>query len=533
MEQKALQRLETLRRLNSNSDWINQDLYRLMYKEDLYRIAYENIKAKLGNMTAGVDGQKSAPFPLTVIQEVIGEMKAEQYRFQSVKRRSMPTSSGKVHGLDMPSVPVQDKLVQEVLRLILEAIYESPLSPYFLDDSHGFRPNRGCHTALQAFRQHWSATNWISKGDVRGCLEEWDHALLIHILRKKMADERFLNLIRKWLKAGYLEELTLRKRDSLADVPQGGIVSPILANILLHELDQKVLEMKQRLNSGERKRVNPAYEALYHQFRHLVRAAGNKMTAEAKEVGKRMREIPSVDASDPYFIRIHYLRYADEWIIGVSGPLSIARNVHKEVSAFLRESLKLSFADEKEEIIHARTRWTEFLGTLLKMGREDGHASVMTQEQAHDGKVEQRSVGWQPVLYAPVEKLLKRLASKGFCDKQGKPREKTGWIPLAPEQILRRYSAMLRGILNYYRFVDNFSALRKIQFVLQYSCAKTFAAKYKISVRQVFKKYGKHFTVLVKEKGKTQKVTLYVNKDWQHKPNHFNSKDADIDHVRI
>jgi hypothetical protein len=201
------------------------------------------------------------------------------------------------------------------------------------------------------------------------------------------------------------------------------------------------------------------------------------------------------------------------------------------VSTFLRESLKLRFDDEQEEIIHARTRWTSFLGTLLKMGREDEHTSVMTQ--AHDGKVEQRSVGWQPVLYAPVEKLLKRLESKGFCDKQGKPREKTGWIPLAPEQILRMYSAMLRGILNYYRFVDNFSALRKIQFVLQYSCAKTFAAKYKISVRQVFRKYGKHFTVLVKQKGKTQKVTLYLNKDWQHKPNHFNIKDTDIDHVRI
>jgi group II intron reverse transcriptase/maturase len=531
MEQKALQRLETLRRLNSNSEWVNQDLYRLMYKEDLYAIAYENIKSKLGNMTVGVDGKKSDPFPLTVIQKVTGEMKAEQYRFQSVKRKSMSTSSGKVHGLDMSSV--QDKMVQEVLRLILEAIYESPLQPYFLDDSHGFRPNRGCHTALQDFRQHWSATNWIIKGDVRGCLEELDHSILIHILRKKMADERFLNLVRKCLKAGYLEELTLRKRDSLAGVPQGGIVSPILANILLHELDQKVLEMKQRLNSGERKRVNPAYEALSTQFRHLLRAAGNKMTAEAKEVAKRMREMPSVDANDPNFIRIHYLRYADHWIIGVSGPLSMARDVYREVCTFLRESLKLRCNEEQKDIIHARTSWTVFLGTMLKMGREDEHTRVVTPKYANDQKVKQRSIGWQPVLYAPVEKLLKRLASEGFCDKQGKPREKTRWIPLDPEQILRMYSAMLRGILNYYRFADNFSALGRIQFVLQYSCAKTFAAKYKISVRQVFKKYGKNFTVLVKQKGKTRKVTLYLNKDWQRKPNHFNIHDADIDHVRI
>src|SRR2546430_7268041 len=134
---------------------------------------------------------------------------------------------------------VGDKVVQEVMHMLLETIYDSPYGPYFKDTSHGFRPNRSCHTALREFRGKWTAVNWLIEGDIRACFDELDHHVLVSILRQKIEDERFLNLIWKLLNAGYMD-LHGIKRDSLIGSPQGGIISPILANAYLHELDEFV-----------------------------------------------------------------------------------------------------------------------------------------------------------------------------------------------------------------------------------------------------------------------------------------------------
>jgi nicotine oxidoreductase len=121
---------------------------------------------------------------------------------------------------------VRDKIVQEVIRLILEAIYDSPRGPYFSDSSHGFRPQRSCHTALREFREKWTGVNWLIEGDIRACFDELEHRTLVSLLHKKIQDERFLNLIWKLLNAGYMD-LHGMKKDSLIGSPQGGIASPI------------------------------------------------------------------------------------------------------------------------------------------------------------------------------------------------------------------------------------------------------------------------------------------------------------------
>ncbi len=203
MSQTTLERLEHLRRLNSNRQWVNHELYRLLYREDLYVVAYERIKSKPGNMTPGTDGETLDGFSLETIREIIQDIRTEQFQFKPVRTTYIPKANGKMRKLGIPCV--KDKVVQEAMRMILEAIYDSPQGAYFSDDSHGFRPNRSCHTALREFRGKWVAVNWIVEGDIRACFDELDHHILVTTLKKKIQDERFLNLIWKLLNAGYMD----------------------------------------------------------------------------------------------------------------------------------------------------------------------------------------------------------------------------------------------------------------------------------------------------------------------------------------
>jgi len=203
MGQKTLERLECLRKLNSNRAWVNNDLYRFLYKEDLYIVAYERIKSKPGNMTAGTDKETLDGFSLETIREIIQEMRTEQFQFKPVRMTFIPKANGKMRKLGIPCV--RDKVVQEVMRMLLEAIYDSPSAPYFSSSSHGFRPNRSCHTALQDIRGKWVAVNWFIEGDIRACFDELDFHILVRILQKKIQDQRFLNLIWKLLNAGYMD----------------------------------------------------------------------------------------------------------------------------------------------------------------------------------------------------------------------------------------------------------------------------------------------------------------------------------------
>src|SRR6266487_5788283 len=280
MSQKTLERLEYLRKANRNRWWINHDLYRLMYKEDLYIIAYERIKSKPGNMTPGTDEETLDGFSLGTIREIIQEMRTEQFSFKPVRQQFIPKPNGKMRKLGIPCV--RDKVVQEVMRMILECIYDSPHAPYFQETSHGFRPNHSCHTALREIRGKWVATNWWIEGDIRACFDELDHHILVTILHKKIQDQRFLNLIWKLLDAGYMD-LHGVKKGSLIGSPQGSLVSPILANVYLHELDEFVEGLRTKREKGKEKRRNPAYLRLLKKKRRLA-ARGATKTKEFKQV---------------------------------------------------------------------------------------------------------------------------------------------------------------------------------------------------------------------------------------------------------
>jgi group II intron reverse transcriptase/maturase len=501
-----------------------------MYKEDLYIVAYERIKSKPGNMTPGTDGATIDGWSLRAIWEIIQEMRSEQFQFKPVRTEYIPKSNGKMRKLGIPST--RDKVVQEVIRKILEAIYDSPYGPYFRDTSHGFRPNRSCHTALREIRGKWAATNWFVEGDIQACFDEIDHGVLVNLLRKKIKDERFLNLIWKLLRAGYLD-LRAERKDSLAGTPQGGLASPILANVYLHELDEKIEELRQRLEKGKRKGRNPHYRRLLARKRSLAKQ-GKTNTKEFRNLIKQIRVTPAVDVNDPNFIRVKYIRYCDDWIIGICGSRALAEQVKEDIKTFLAEQLHLTLSEDKTHITHGRNGQAKFLGTLITIGR-GGQQRVVKTTNGSGRTIKRRSTGWEIVMTAPIDNLIRRLHNRGFCTATGESTTKLGWTNLDPEQIVSLYSGINRGIQNYYRFADNFGHLSRIQHILRFSLARTFAAKFRISVRQVFVRYGKNITVKVKaqDSKRDRFVSFYRNRNWQKKRNAFVTNGRTIDLVRM
>ena len=285
-------------------------LYRQMFNRDLYLLAYGNIYSNQGAMTPGVSEETADGMSEEKIEQIVGLMRQEKYRFSPARRVYIPKKNGKLRPLGMPTW--SDKLVGEVVRLLLEAFYD----PQFPDSSHGFRKSRGCHTALREIGNTWTGTTWFIEGDISDCFGSLDHEILLGILAEKIHDNRFLRLIRNMLKAGYLEDWDYR--DTLSGVPQGGTVSPVLSNIYLDKLDKFVeRELIPQYTRGARRRLNPEYARVQSRIRR-ARMRGDR--AAARDLQRQLRTLPRDDPMDPGYRRLKYLRYADDHILGFIGP---------------------------------------------------------------------------------------------------------------------------------------------------------------------------------------------------------------------
>jgi hypothetical protein len=286
------------------------------------------------------------------------------------------------------------------------------------------------------------------------------------------------------------------------------------------------------MEQGKKKRPNRLYTKLSRRKLRLVKE-GATQTKEFRELVQRIRSIPAVEVNDANFIRIKYLRYADDWLVGICGPRTLAEQVKEELSDFLRESLKLTLSEEKTCITHARKEQAQFLGTQLSIGR-GGIQRVVTTTNGSGKPIKRRSTGSEMLMTAPMSKLIKKLQSKGFCTAEGHPHSKKGWLHFDADQIVALYNGINRGIQNYYRFADNFNHLTQVQYILRFSLAKTLAAKYKCSARHVFRKFGTSLTITVKaEDGKRDRhVSFFLNKDWEKQRNGFQISDSAVDVLR-
>src|SRR3954470_16736735 len=259
-----------------------EDVYRQLYNPDLYLRAYGRISRNAGAMTKGSTDETVDGMSMERIDAIIEAIRCERYRWTPVRRVLIPKSNGKMRPLGIPVW--SDKLLQEVMHSLMEAYYE----PQFSTHSHGFRPGRGCHTALREIHAVWKGTVWYIEGDIKGCFDNIDHTVLLSILREKVRDNRFLTLVETLLKAGHLEQWTYRP--TLSGTPQGGIVSPLLANIYLDRLDKFVEgTLIPEYTKGTRRRLIPAYRHLAYELKKLREKGANEETL--RPIRREMRKI--------------------------------------------------------------------------------------------------------------------------------------------------------------------------------------------------------------------------------------------------
>ena len=454
--------------------------YSQLFNKDIYMEAYNKIKSKPGNMTPGPDGLTLDGISISWIDNTIQSMKDRSFQFKPSSRVFIPKANGKLRPLGIPSQ--RDKIIQQAIRMILEAKYE----PIFSELSHGFRPSRSPHTAIYEVRK-WSGTTWIIEGDIKGYFDNIDHKLLAEQLKKQIKDKNLIDLYWKLVKAGYINDGKFV--DSNLGVPQGGILSPLLSNIYLHDFDIFMTRLiNQYTTPGRVSRSNPRYNYL----RNIQKKEGLNA-----ELSKELRNTSSVIRTGT---RVRYNRFADDWIIGITGNKEFAEKIKQYAVKFLEDNLKLEISPEKTKITNISKEAATYLGFEIRKHDRKYTESLRSKVIIKINRFERRATNTRIILYAPIQKLLKKLETEKFLVK-GKPHSINKFIFLHPYEIIKRYNAIMRGIYNYYTFVDNKNLLQQILWILRFSCVYTLARKLRLSVKGVFKKYGNQIKTL--HKGKT------------------------------
>lgn len=526
--EKSERVLKALSDHSQSSDYKYERLYRYLFSEEMFAVAYQRIYAKQGNMTPGTDGKTIDEMSLERIERLIVSLKDESYQPHPARRVYIPKKNGKKRPLGIPSF--EDKLVQEVVRLLLEAIYEG----HFEGTSHGFRPHRSCHTALGMIQKSFAGAKWFIEGDIKGFFDNIDHNVLISILRERISDERFLRLIRKFLNAGYVEDWKYNK--TYSGTPQGGIISPMLANIYLDKFDKYIKEYAAKFRKGDRRSINPEYWRLNNKKNWLKKKLQKTSDEQIRksylyeiaQLSKQMLSTPHKDAMDADFRRMQYVRYADDFLISVIGSKSECETIKADITQFMREQLKLELSDEKTLITHAQDK-AKFLGYEIFIRKSDA------VKRNKDG-VLKRDFNGAVVLTLNSAVIQKKLTEYNALEVRNIDGKDIWWskprrymTPMKPEDILAQYNAETRGLYNYYSLAANVSKeCASFAFIMKMSMFKTLGWKLNSSARKVRQKYqkDKDFVIPYNDAKGKQKYRVFYNEGFKKRNAQF---DVDYD----
>ena len=526
--EKSERVLKALSDHSQSSDYKYERLYRYLFSEEMFAVAYQRIYAKQGNMTPGTDGKTIDEMSLERIERLIVSLKDESYQPHPARRVYIPKKNGKKRPLGIPSF--EDKLVQEVVRLLLEAIYEG----HFEGTSHGFRPHRSCHTALGMIQKSFAGAKWFIEGDIKGFFDNIDHNVLISILRERISDERFLRLIRKFLNAGYVEDWKYNK--TYSGTPQGGIISPMLANIYLDKFDKYIKEYAAKFRKGDRRSINPEYWRLNNKKNWLKKKLQKTSDEQIRksylyeiaQLSKQMLSTPHKDAMDADFRRMQYVRYADDFLISVIGSKSECETIKADITQFMREQLKLELSDEKTLITHAQDK-AKFLGYEIFIRKSDA------VKRNKDG-VLKRDFNGAVVLTLNSAVIQKKLTEYNALEVRNIDGKDIWWskprrymTPMKPEDILAQYNAEIRGLYNYYSLATNVSKeCASFAFIMKMSMFKTLGWKLNTSARKVRQKYqkDKDFVIPYNDTKGKQKYRVFYNEGFKKRNAQF---DVDYD----
>lgn len=481
---------EILARISQNSlankEEVFTKLYRYLLRPDIYFVAYKNLYANNGAATKGVNEDTADGFSEAKIDSIIKALADETYQPMPVRRTYIQKKNNrkKLRPLGIPTFT--DKLVQEVLRMILEAVYE----PIFLDVSHGFRPKRSCHTALKQLRREFNGTRWFVEGDIKGCFDNINHAVLVGLLSNKIKDARITKLIYKFLKAGYLENWQYHK--TYSGTPQGGIISPLLANIYLHELDKFVMKLKSEFDTPGVGQITPEYRELHNEIKRLshrlTKVTGEEremVLAEYKPKRQKLMTIPCTAQTDK---KLKYVRYADDFLIAVKGNREDCQWIKSKLAEFIGDTLKMELSEDKTLITHS-SKCARFLGYDVRV-RRSGKI-----KRGGPGHVKMRTLNGGVELLVPLnDKIRQFVFTKGVAiqkeDGSMFPVHRKYLVGLTDLEIVSVYNAELRGICNYYGMASNFCKLHYFAYLMEYSCLKTLASKHKTSLSKIIDKFN-------------------------------------------
>lgn len=508
----TIKRLNTLGTISKEGKSVN-GLFRLMENPTIWKIAYANIYSNKGALTKGVADETLDGFSYERVEELITKLKSGNYKFTPVRRVYIPKKNGKKRPLGIPNA--NDKLLQEVIRILLSEIYE----PIFSEKSHGFRKNHSCHTALAQVQKSWTGTKWMIVLDINGFFDNVNHDILLNILSKKIVDKRFLSLIRDLLEAGYMEQWEFNK--TFSGTPQGGICSPILANIYLNELDSYIEGLIKTFNKGTERAINQDYKYLTHRISNL-RVKRKKLTSEnacpsaIAEIDEQIQSLtmerlnfPYGDQYDENYRRLTYCRYADDFIVGVIGAKEDAKRTASQITQFLKNELALEIANDKFHIVHA-SKGVRFLGYDVKSYSGNKLAYV----ESTGTKSLKRTVSERMQLLIPEQKINDFVLSKGYGDYYNyKPASRGHLTHLSDAEIITTYNMEIRGFVNYYALGNSANKkLNKVADLCKRSCAMTLAHKNRTTTQKVIaslKQPDGSWTYKIPDSKKVKEINFY------------------------